>query len=108
MEMESVRGAGEEVRGRCLRYAGLLLRHPPLNCPDMLYCYERSFKVKIRRGGRKEAYHQFKAAAGQLSRFSVAAEVANAEILGKPGGLFDLVRHSRLIRAFVVLLRAVF
>jgi hypothetical protein len=99
MEIEGDRvvDAAEAVHGRCSPYAGLLLRHSPLNCPDMLCCFEQCYEIKIRRGGRTEASHQFKAAAGQLARFSVAAEVATAESFGKPGGLFDLVRQSRLI-----------
>jgi hypothetical protein len=101
MELERAAEAGDEAHHRCSPYAGLLLRHSPLNCPDILYCYEQCFEIKIRRGGRAESYHQFKAAAGQLARFSVAAEVASAENFGKPGGLFDLVRSSRLIRAFI-------
>jgi hypothetical protein len=99
MEIEGDRvvDAAEAAHGRCSPYAGLLLRHSPLNCPDMLCCFEQCYEIKIRRGGRTDASHQFKAAAGQLARFSVAAEVATAESFGKPGGLFDLVRQSRLI-----------
>jgi hypothetical protein len=93
-------GMGGERR-RCVAYAGLSLCHSPENCPDLLYCYEQYYEIKIQRGGRKEGYSQFRAVAGQLARFAVSAEVACAETFAVPGGLFNLVRESRLIRAFI-------
>jgi hypothetical protein len=97
-EEESMHGAG---RRRCTPYAGLILQHTPVNCPDILYCYEQCYEMKIRRGGRREGYSQFKAVAGQLARFAVAVEVASAPSFAEAGGLFVLVRSSRLIRAFI-------
>lgn len=92
---------GDESRRRCMPYTGISLQHSPLNCPDLLYCFEQGYEIKISRGGRREGYSQFKAVVGQLARFSVAVEEASAISFAEPGGLFNLVRSSRLIRAFI-------
>jgi hypothetical protein len=92
---------GDESRRRCMPDPGISLHHSPLKCPDLLYCYEQCYEIKISRGGRREGYSQFKAVVGQLARFSVAVEVASAISFAEPGGLFNLVRSSRLIRSFI-------
>jgi hypothetical protein len=103
VDADGLRGGkdGDESRRRCIPYTGVSLHHSPLNCPDLLYCYEQCYEIKISRGGRREGYYQFKAVVGQLARFSVAVEVASAISFAEPGGLFNLVRNSRLIRAFI-------
>jgi hypothetical protein len=106
METDSEEGVGVREKGmggkrrRCVAYTGLSLCHSPENCPDLLYCYEQYYEINIQRGGRKEGYSQFRAVAGQLAKFAVSAEVACAETFAVPGGLSNLVRESRLIRAF--------
>jgi hypothetical protein len=89
------------TRRRCAPYAGLALCHYPENCPDLLYVYEQVYEIKIRRGGRKEGYQQFRGVVGQLARFAVAVEVAPAEIFAQEGGLFQLATSSKLVRAFI-------
>jgi hypothetical protein len=103
LEGEEILGGigSDESRRRCIPYTGLALFHSPLNCPDILYCYEQCYEIKIQRGGRKEGYSQFKAVVGQLARFAVAVEVTSATSFAEPGGLFNLSRNSRLIRAFI-------
>jgi hypothetical protein len=89
------------TRRRCMSYAGLSLCHAPENCPDLLYVYEQVYEIKIRRGGRKEGYQQFRGVAGQLARFAVAVDVVPAESFSKAGGLFELATSSKLVRAFI-------
>jgi hypothetical protein len=91
----------DDILRRCAPYVGLTLFHSPENCPDLLYCYEQIYEIRIQRGGRQEGYSQFKAVAGQLARFAVAAEVVTAEEFCSPGGLLQLATNSRLIRAFI-------
>jgi hypothetical protein len=76
-------------------YTGISLHHSPLNCPDLLHCYEQCYEIKISRGGRREGSSQFKAVVGQLARISVAVEVASAIIFAEPGDLFNLVRVAK-------------
>jgi hypothetical protein len=89
------------TRRRCVPYAGLALCHAPEICPDLLYVYEQVYEIKIRRGGRKEGYQQFRGVAGQLARFAVAVDVVPAESFSKAGGLFELATSSKLVRAFI-------
>jgi hypothetical protein len=91
----------EGCRRRCIKYESLPLRQDPENCPDLLYSYEQVFEIPIRRGGRKDTYCQFQAAVGQLARFAVAAQVVEPKIFALPGGLFQLAKDSKLIRAFM-------
>jgi hypothetical protein len=65
----------DDSRHRCVPYVGLSLSHSPVNCPDILYCYEQIYEIRIQRGGRPDGYPQSKAVSGQLARFAVAAEV---------------------------------
>jgi hypothetical protein len=88
-------------RRRCIKYESLPLRQDPENCPDLLYAYEQIFEIPIRRGGKKDTYRQFQAAVGQLARFAVAAKVVEPENFALPGGLFQLAKDSKLIRAFM-------
>jgi hypothetical protein len=103
--MQNTRDGGplgvNDNRRRCAPYVGLSLSHCPVNCPDLLYCYEQIFEMRIQRGGRPDGYSQFKAVSGQLARFAVAAEVVTADTFCSPGGLLRLATNSRLIRAFI-------
>jgi hypothetical protein len=91
----------DDGRRRCVPYVGLSLSHSPVNCPDLLYCYEQIYEMRIQRGGRPDGYSQFKAVSGQLARFAVAAEVVTADTFCSPGGVLQLATNSRLIRAFI-------
>jgi hypothetical protein len=91
----------DDGRRRCVPYVGLSLSHSPVNFPDLLYCYEQIYEMRIQRGGRPDGYSQFKAGSGQLARLAVAAEVVTADTFCSPGGLLQLATHSRLIRAFI-------
>jgi hypothetical protein len=88
-------------RRRCVPYAGLAICHEPENCPDLRYVYEQVYEIRIRRGGRKEGYYQFRAVAGQLARFAVAVDIADASSFAHVGGLFELATMSNLLRAFI-------
>lgn len=94
-------GGLDSSRRRCIPYAGLALSHEPENCPDLRYVYEQVYEIRIRRGGRKEGYHQFKAVAGQLARFAVAVGVTDEGSFSQIGGLFQLTTNSKLARAFI-------
>jgi hypothetical protein len=94
-------GNVDQLRRRCPPYVGLALSHAPENCPDLLYVYEQMYEMKIRRGGKKDGYCQFKAVAGQIARFAVAVDVVDADIFARPGGVFVLAANSQLIRAFI-------
>jgi hypothetical protein len=89
------------TRRRCASYAGLALCHAPENCPDLLYVYDQVYEIKIRRGGRKEGYQQFRGVVGQLARFAVAVDVVPSESFAVEGGLFELATSSKLVRAFI-------
>jgi hypothetical protein len=91
----------EGSRRRCIKYESLPLRQYPENCPDLLYSYEQVFEIPIRRGGRKYIYCQFQAVVGQLARFAVAAQVVEPKLFALPGGLFQLAKDSKLIRALM-------
>jgi hypothetical protein len=89
------------TRRRCVSYAGLALCHAPENCPDLIYVFDQVYEIKIRRGGRKEGYHQFRGVVGQLARFAVAVDIVPAESFAIAGGLFELATSSKLVRAFI-------
>jgi hypothetical protein len=91
----------EGCRRRCIKYESLPLRQGPENCPNLLYSFEQVFEISIRRGGRKDTNCQFQAALGQLARFAVAAQVVEPEKFALPGGLFQVAKDSKLIRAFM-------
>jgi hypothetical protein len=63
--------------------------------------YINSDSLSIQRGRAVEPYRQLKTAVGQLARFAVAVDVAEAEVFAEVGGLFQLTTRSELIRAFI-------
>jgi hypothetical protein len=89
------------ARRRGVPYAGLALSHEPENCPDLTYCFQQAYEIGLRRSGRKESYYQFKSVVGQLARFAVAVNIANADSFWRMGALFKLMTSSDLIRAFI-------
>jgi hypothetical protein len=88
-------------RRRAKKYEALGLEHEPENCPDLRYVYEQQYEISILRGRAVEPYRQLKTAVGQLARFAVAVDVAQAEVFAEVGGLFQLTTSSELIRAFI-------
>jgi hypothetical protein len=100
-DVEDARGvvAFEGCRSCSAQYKGLETSKE--NCPDLRYVYEQEYEIQIRRGGKLDGYRQFRTLSGQLARFAVAVEVAEAEDFGRPGGLFQLATSRDIIRAFI-------
>jgi hypothetical protein len=71
------------------------------NCPDLMYVYEQECEIQIRRRGKLDGYGQFRTLSGQLARFAVAVEVAEAEAFGRPGCIFQLATSRDVDSTFM-------
>jgi hypothetical protein len=88
-------------RSRAKKYEALGLEHEPEKCPDLRYAYEQQYEISILRGRAVEPYRHLKTAVRRLTSFSVAVDVAEAEVLAEECGLFQLTTSSDMIRAFI-------